>query len=101
MKGRREMNNIGTHIKNFRNKEGLSQAQFAEYFPDIGMKQEHVSFYEHGKRSIPPEVYEAMVVAGVIPKATIEASERVKQMVDSMSYEDQTLVEHFVRRMMK
>ena len=92
---------IGTHIKTFRHNKKISQVEFAEYFPEFGMKQEHVSFYERGRRSVSSELMEAMVKAGVIPEAITDAPERVRQMMGNMEHEDQTLVEHFVRRMMR
>ncbi len=94
------MNN-GAHLRAYRKEKGLTQAAFIEYFPEFNMKQEHVSFYEQGRRSIPPEVLEVMVAAGVIPEGATDVPERIKQLSSSLTHEDQTLVEQFVMRMLK
>jgi len=94
------MNN-GAHIKAYRKENNLTQAAFVEYFPEFNMKQEHVSFYEQGRRSIPPEILETMIMAGVIPEGVTGAPERIKQLASSLTHEDQTLVEQFVMRMLK
>jgi transcriptional regulator with XRE-family HTH domain len=91
------MKNIGEKIKVFRNENNYSQNDLAEI---LEVRQEYISYWEKGLRPIPEEVMKTMVEAGVIPDRVLSTPERIKTIAEGLTYEDQTLLENFAKRML-
>ena len=85
----------GIELKEYRQKQGMSQSELAEL---LIIDQVQVSYYEKGTRKIPDELMDTLVEASIVSEDSKSLREEAKSILDSMSYSDFMLARDEIKK---
>jgi len=90
------MNSTGAQLKAYRKKHGFTQIELSN---QLGISQAEVSYYESGGRSIPEELMQAFVEAGMVEEIPRCSRKEMSMLLDLLKEEDYQAMLHIIKRM--